>query len=89
MTLGALWKAVSGETDFSILELPNSFGVLQNALLSQIQKEPKDLSPCSNDICQVPTFPRNVEDLLRERGIGARHKTVKFWWHRLGPIVRA
>ena len=23
---------------------------------------------------------RNVEDLLRERGVGVSHVTVRFWW---------
>ncbi len=29
---------------------------------------------------------RNVEYLLRERGIGISHETVRFWWNRFGTI---
>ena len=28
---------------------------------------------------------RQVEDLLAERGIEIRHKTVRLWWNRFGP----
>jgi putative transposase len=29
---------------------------------------------------------RNVEDVLDERGIDICHETVRFWWHRFGPM---
>ena len=29
---------------------------------------------------------RNVQDLLHERGIDASHETLRFWWHRFGPL---
>ena len=29
---------------------------------------------------------RNVEDLLHERGVDIGHETVRFWWHRFGPM---
>jgi putative transposase len=32
---------------------------------------------------------RNVEDLLHERGVDISHETVRFWWHRFGPIFAA
>lgn len=32
---------------------------------------------------------RNVEDLLHERGIDICHETVRFWWHRFGPMFAA
>ena len=32
---------------------------------------------------------RNVEDLLHERGIDISHETVRFWWHRFGPLFAA
>ncbi len=32
---------------------------------------------------------RNVEDLLHERGIDVSHETVRFWWHRFGPLLAA
>lgn len=35
---------------------------------------------------RFPLSLRNVEDLLHERGIDASHETVRFWWHRFGPL---
>ena len=35
---------------------------------------------------RFPLSLRNVEDLLHERGIDVSHETVRFWWHRFGPI---
>jgi putative transposase len=35
---------------------------------------------------RFPPSPRNVEDLLHERGIEISHETVRFWWNRFGPI---
>ena len=32
---------------------------------------------------------RNVEDLLHERGVEISHETVRFWWHRFGPMFAA
>ncbi len=29
---------------------------------------------------------RNVEDLLHERGVDISHETVRYWWHRFGPM---
>jgi putative transposase len=31
----------------------------------------------------------NVEDLLHERGVDVSHQTVRFWWHRFGPMFAA
>jgi putative transposase len=36
-----------------------------------------------------PLSLRNMEDLLRERGIGICHETVRFWWNRFGPLFAA
>jgi len=36
-----------------------------------------------------PPSLRNVEDLLHERSIDVSHGTVRFWWHRFGPIFAA
>ncbi len=33
-----------------------------------------------------PVSLRNVEDLLHERGVDVSHETVRFWWHRFGPM---
>jgi len=35
---------------------------------------------------RFPLSLRNVEDLLHERGIDVSHETVRFWWHRFGPL---
>lgn len=29
---------------------------------------------------------RNAEDLLHERGIEVSHESVRYWWHRFGPM---
>jgi len=38
---------------------------------------------------RFPLSLRNVEDLLHERGIDVSHETIRFWWHRFGPIFAA
>jgi len=38
---------------------------------------------------RFPLSLRNVEDLLHERGIDLSHETIRFWWHRFGPIFAA
>jgi putative transposase len=38
---------------------------------------------------RFPLSPRNVEDLLHERGIDICHETVRFWWLRFGPMFAA
>lgn len=38
---------------------------------------------------RFPLSLRNVEDLLHERGIDVSHETVRFWWHRFGPMFTA
>jgi putative transposase len=35
---------------------------------------------------RFPLSLRNVEDLVHERGIDISHETVRFWWHRFGPV---
>ena len=35
---------------------------------------------------RFPLSLRNVEDLLHERGIDVSHESVRFWWHRFGPM---
>ena len=35
---------------------------------------------------RFPLSLRNVEDLLRERGIDVSHETIRFWWDRFGPM---
>ncbi len=38
---------------------------------------------------QFPLSLRNVEDLLRERGIEVSHETIQFWRNRFGPMFAA
>ena len=38
---------------------------------------------------RFPLSPRNVEDLLHERGIDITHETVRFWWNLAGPMFAA
>jgi len=38
---------------------------------------------------RFPLSLRNVEDLLHERGIVVSYESVRFWWHRFGPIFAA
>jgi putative transposase len=38
---------------------------------------------------KYPLSPRNVEDLLAERGIDISHETNRFWWNRLGLMFAA
>jgi putative transposase len=38
---------------------------------------------------RFPLSLRNVEDLLHERGAEISHETVRFWWHRFGPMFAA
>lgn len=38
---------------------------------------------------RYPLSLRNVEDLLRERGIDITHETVRFWWNRSGTTFAA
>ncbi len=35
---------------------------------------------------RFPLSPRNVEDLLFERGIDICHETVRMWRNRFGPM---
>ena len=38
---------------------------------------------------RYPLSLRNVEDPLPERGVDVSHETVRFWWHRFGPMFAA
>lgn len=35
---------------------------------------------------RFPLSLRNVENLLHEQGIDISYETVRFWWHRFGPL---
>ena len=36
-----------------------------------------------------PLSLRQIEDRLCERGIDLCHETVRYWWHRVGPLCAA
>jgi putative transposase len=38
---------------------------------------------------RFPLSLRQVEDLLKERGIDICHETVRAWWNRFGPMFVA
>ncbi len=38
---------------------------------------------------RYPLSPRQVEDLLFERGIDICQETVRYWWNRFGPMFAA
>nr|WP_247716842.1 IS6 family transposase [Gymnodinialimonas ceratoperidinii] len=38
---------------------------------------------------RFPLSLRNVEDLLHERGVEISRETVRYWWHRFGPMFAA
>ncbi|PRY20073.1 putative transposase [Aliiruegeria haliotis] len=35
---------------------------------------------------RFPLSLRKSEDLLHERGVDVSHESVRFWWHRFGPM---
>lgn len=35
---------------------------------------------------RFPLSPRNVVDLLHERGIDVSHDNVRCWWQKFGPM---
>jgi putative transposase len=38
---------------------------------------------------RYPLSLRNVEDLLHERGIDVSFESIRYWWHRFGPLFAA
>ena len=52
---------------------------------------------CSSEVIRLtvmmdiryPLSPRQIEDVLFERGIDICHETVRLWWNRLGPLFGA
>ena len=38
---------------------------------------------------RYPLSPRQIEDILFERGIDICHETVRFWWNRFGQMFAA
>ena len=35
---------------------------------------------------RYPLSLRQVEDIMFERGVDICHETVRYWWHRFGPM---
>lgn len=50
---------------------------------------PEIIRPAVMMYVRFPLSPRNVEDLLHERGVDICHETVRFWWNRFGPMFAA
>ncbi|WP_343082526.1 IS6 family transposase [Ostreiculturibacter nitratireducens] len=38
---------------------------------------------------RFPLSLRNVEDILHERGVDVSQETIRYWWHRFGPMFAA
>jgi len=68
-----------------------------NSFLEMKKRDPFKYFNTSKEIIRLAVmlyvrFPlslRNVEDLLHERGIDVSHESVRFWWHRFGPLFAA
>ena len=50
---------------------------------------PRIIRPAVMHVLRFPLSLRIVEDLLHERGVDVSHETVRFWWHRFGPMFAA
>ena len=50
---------------------------------------PEIIRPAVMMYVRFPLSLRNVEDLLHERCVEITHETVRFWWHRFGPMFAA
>jgi putative transposase len=63
--------------------------VAQPQPLPLLQDRPEIIRLAVMMYIRFPLSLRNVEDLLHERGIDICHETVRFWWHRFGPMFAA
>ena len=50
---------------------------------------PRIIRPAVMHVLRFPLSLRIVEDLLHEPGVDVSHETVRFWWHRFGPMFAA
>ena len=50
---------------------------------------PEIIRPAVMQYLRYPPSLRDVEYLLHERGIDICHETVRFRWHRFGPMFAA
>jgi putative transposase len=49
-------------------------------------RSPETIRLAAQMYVPYPLSPRQVEDLLFERGIDISYETVRSWWTRFGPI---
>lgn len=61
----------------------------QNSWFRHFKTSPEIIRLAVMMYIRFPLSLRNVEDLLHERGIDICDETVRFWWHRLGPLFTA
>lgn len=54
--------------------------------LSLLQDKPEIIRLAAMLYVRFRFSLRNVEDLLHERDFDLSHETVRYWWHRFGPI---
>lgn len=84
------FKVLSEETDLSRAGCWPSIVRRQNASpFRYFKTSPEIIRLAVMMYTQFPLLLRNVEDLLRERGIDISHETIRFWWNRFGPVFAA
>jgi putative transposase len=55
--------------------------------LGYLAHQPPEIIRLAVMMCvRFPGSPRNIEDLLHERGVDICHETVRYWWNRFGPL---
>jgi len=54
-----------------------------------VQNQPEIIRLAVMLYVRFPLSLRNAEDLLHERGVDVSHETVRYWWHRFGPMFAA
>ena len=64
-------------------------GIIKRSPLRYFKTSPEIIRLAVMMYIRFPLSLRNVEDLLHERGIDICHETVRFWWHRFGPMFAA
>ena len=53
------------------------------------QRSPDIIRMAAMLYIRFPLSLWNVEDLLHERGVDVSHETIRYWWHRFGPMLAA
>jgi putative transposase len=54
-------------------------------LFKYFKTSPKIIRLAVMHYVRYPLCLRQVEDILRERGIDISYETIRFWWNRFGP----